>query len=73
METRLNDNEVREVAKMQSLIDEYETFILALSETADIYFSPLIRFWTKGTSVPTTLGPTMHRVWDWVKGQKEKS
>ena len=27
METRLNDNEVREVAKMQMKIDTYESFI----------------------------------------------
>lgn len=68
METKLNDNEVREVAKMQSLIDEYETFILALSEMIRDkrnVCSPMF--------VPTRLEPTMHRVWDWVKEQKEKS
>lgn len=30
METRLNDNEVKEVAKMQSEINSYEAFILAV-------------------------------------------
>ena len=30
METRLNDNEVREVAEMQRKIDSYEGFIKAL-------------------------------------------
>jgi len=30
METKLNDNEVREVAKMQRKIDSYEGFIKAL-------------------------------------------
>lgn len=30
METKLNDNEVREVARMQQMIDSYEGFIKAL-------------------------------------------
>ena len=30
METRLNDNEVREVARMQEKIDEYEMFIQSI-------------------------------------------
>ena len=30
METKLNDNEVKEVARMQQMIDSYEGFIKAL-------------------------------------------
>lgn len=30
METKLNDNEVKEVARMQKMIDSYEGFIKAL-------------------------------------------
>ena len=33
METKLNDNEVREIAEMQRKIDSYEAFIMAISNT----------------------------------------
>lgn len=31
METKLNDNEVKEIAEMQRKIDSYEAFIMAIS------------------------------------------
>lgn len=33
METKLNNNEVREIAEMQRKIDSYEAFIMAISNT----------------------------------------
>ena len=33
METKLNDNEVKEIAEMQRKIDSYEAFIMAISNT----------------------------------------
>ena len=33
METKLNNNEVKEIAEMQRKIDSYEAFIMAISNT----------------------------------------
>lgn len=33
METKLNDNEVKEIAEMQRKIDSYEAFIMVISNT----------------------------------------
>lgn len=59
---RLNDNEVKEVARMQSLINGYEAFILALS------------FMAKGKKridyplfTDTELDKQMNWLWKWVK------
>ena len=59
---RLNDNEVREIAKMQEKLDTYESFILATSF--------LIRG-NKNIDYPifarTGLDKQMNRIWKWVK------
>lgn len=62
METKLNDNEVKEIATMQSKIDSYEAFILATSFLImgkdDIDYPIFAR---------TQLGCQMNRIWKWVK------
>ncbi len=62
METKLNDNEVKEIAKMQEKMDAYEAFILATSI--------LIRG-NKNIDYPifarTDLDKQMNRIWKWVK------
>ena len=66
METKLNDNEVREIARMQSVINSYEDFILA------IYF--MIR---SGKRIDYPLFTTcdmekqMNHIWEFVKEHKE--
>ena len=62
---RLNDNEVKEVARMQRMIDSYEGFIKALwimmlSEREVDY----PRF------ADTNLDEEMNRIWRWVKEHK---
>ena len=61
---RLNDNEVKEVARMQSLIDGYEAFILAvhvmiLGNTEVSY--PIF--------TDTPLDKDMNKIYRWVKEQ----
>lgn len=67
METKLNDNEVREVARMQQKIDTYETFIKALV---------WITFGSKDVTIPvpteTPLNNEMHKIWKWVNEHKNK-
>lgn len=62
---RLNDNEVREVARMQQMIDSYEGFIRALSimmlSKRDINYP---RF------TDTNLDKEMNKIWRWVKEHK---
>lgn len=62
METKLNDNEVKEIAKMQEKLDAYEAFILATSF--------LIRG-NKNIDYPifarTDLDKQMNCIWKWVK------
>lgn len=65
METKLNDNEVYEIAEMQRKIDSYEAFILAIS------------FMIKGKKdinypifTNTELDGRMHHIWKWIKEQQ---
>lgn len=66
METKLNDNEVREVARMQQMIDSYEGFICALhlmmSSTKEIYY-PLF--------TDTNFDNEMNDIWRWVNEHKD--
>ena len=65
METKLNDNEVREIAEMQQKIDSYEAFIIAIwmmiKSKKDVSY-PLF---TK-----TELDNQMNHIWKWVKEHK---
>ena len=65
METKLNDNEVREVVKMQQMIDSYEGFIGALS---------IMMLSKRDISYPrftnTNLDEEMNKIWRWVKEHK---
>ena len=65
METKLNDNEVREVAKMQRKIDSYEGFIEALFMMA--------RFSESDMNYPlfdgTDFTKEMNFIWRFVKGK----
>ena len=62
---RLNDNEVREVARMQQLIDYYEGFICALC---------LMMLSKREINYPqftdTNLDKEMNKIWRWVKEHK---
>lgn len=62
---KLNDNEVREVAKMQKMIDSYEGFIAALSimmlSERDINYPKF---------TDTNFDSEMNRIWRWVKEHK---
>ena len=63
---RLNDNEVKEVARMQEMIDTYETFIRFLS---------LMVFSKKDITIPlldgANLNKEMSQIWRWVKEHKD--
>ena len=65
METRLNDNEVKEVARMQQMIDSYEGFIKALF---------MMMLSSKNINYPqftdTNLDKEMNKIWRWVKEHK---
>lgn len=65
METKLNDNEVREIARMQEKIDAYEAFILSTT------------FLVKGNKninyplfARTDLDKQMKLIWKWIKEQQ---
>ena len=64
---RLNDNEVREVARMQQMIDSYEGFIKALwmmmLDEREINY-PLF--------TDTNFDREMNKIWQWVKEHKDK-
>ncbi len=65
----LNENEVKEVARMQSLIDGYEAFILALMFTIKHKGEkeikcPLFTF--------SELDFVMSKIWKWVKDNASK-
>ena len=64
---RLNDNEVKEVAKMQQMIDTYESFIMTLL---------LITKSKNDVTVPiftdTNLDKEMGCIWKWVNEHKDK-
>jgi hypothetical protein len=66
METKLNDNEVKEVARMQQMIDSYEGFIKALWMTMlskrEINYP---RF------TDTNFDKEMNKIWRWVKEHKD--
>lgn len=65
METKLNDNEVKEVARMQEKIDAYEGFIrslyIMLCSTKDLT-TPMI--------TNTDFDREMNKIWRWVKEHK---
>ncbi len=67
METKLNGNEVKEVARMQQMIDSYEGFICALF---------MMMSSKKGINYPsftdTNLDNEMNKIWQWVKEHKDK-
>ena len=62
----MNDNEVREVARMQQMIDSYEGFICALH---------MMMLSEKEINYPlftdTNLEVEMNRIWRWVREQKD--
>lgn len=62
---RLNDNEVKEVARMQQKIDSYEGFIRALC---------IMMISEKEINYPvftdTNLDKEMNKIWRWVKEHK---
>jgi 2-hydroxy-3-keto-5-methylthiopentenyl-1-phosphate phosphatase len=64
---RLNDNEVREVARMQQMIDFYEGFICALR---------MLMLSEKEINYPqftdTYIDKQMNEIWKWVKEHKGK-
>lgn len=66
-QTRLNDNEVKEVARMQQKIDTYESFILTLR---------MMMLSKKDINVPvftdTDFEKEMSQIWRWVKEHKDK-
>ena len=63
---RLNDNEVKKVARMQHMIDSYEGFIVALRimmlSKRDINYP---RF------ANTNFDKEMNKIWRWVKEHKD--
>ncbi len=62
----MNDNEVKEVARMQQLIDSYESFILALR---------MMTLSKKDIAIPiftgTNFDKEMSQIWKWVKEHKD--
>lgn len=65
METKLNDNEVKEVARMQELIDRYELAIrsmfLVVKHNSNINY-PLIG--------STPFDKELNHIWRWIKERK---
>ena len=63
---KLNDNEVREVARMQQLIDSYEGFIYAL------YMMMISK---KEINYPaltdTNFDEEMNKIWRWAREHKD--
>ena len=63
---RLNDNEVKEVARMQQMIDTYEVFILTLN---------LMTHSKKDITIPlfgdTNYDKEMSQIWRWIKEHKD--
>lgn len=63
---RLNDNEVKEVARMQRMIDTYESFILTLR---------MMTLSKKDINIPvftdTNFDKEMCQIWRWVKEHKD--
>lgn len=63
MKTKLNDNEVREVAQMQTKIDSYESFISALNAMIVSHSTDLNYLLFEGTPLTNE----MNKVWRFVK------
>ena len=66
METKLNDNEVREIVKMQQKIDSYEGFICALNRMMISEKDVCVPIFTD-----TYLDKEMSRILRWVKEHKD--
>ena len=66
MKTKLNDNEVKEVARMQQMIDSYEGFICALHT---MMLSEREINYPQFTG--TNLDKEMNKIWRWVKEHKD--
>lgn len=67
METKLNDNEVKEVARMQRLITKYENAIIALFIKAKTGSEiKLLKF------EETDLDEEILYLWKWIKEKKDK-
>lgn len=66
MKTKLNDNEVKEIVKMQQKIDSYEMFICALN---------IMMISEKEINYPaftnTNFDKEMNKIWRWVKEHKD--
>lgn len=66
METKLNDNEVKEIVKIQQKIDSYEGFIRALN---------VMMISKREINYPqftdTNLDKEMNKIWRWVKEHKD--
>lgn len=68
MGTKLNDNEVREIAKMQRKIDSYEAFIMAISNTI---MKPEVNFVIPlYEGISTEMEKRMGRICNFVKEHK---
>lgn len=67
METKLNDNEVREVARMQRLITKYENVILALYIKAKTGSEIKLLL-----SEEKDLSKEILYLWKWIKENKDK-
>ena len=64
METKLNDNEVREVAEMQKKIDPYKSFVFAIDfmiESGEDINCPIF----------CKMDRKMRNVWRWVREHKD--
>lgn len=67
METKLNDNEVKEVARMQRLITKYENVIIALFIKAKTGSEIKLLL-----SEEKDLSEEICYLWKWVKENKDK-
>lgn len=67
METKLNDNEVREVARMQRLITKYENAIIALFIKAKTGSEIKLLL-----SEEKDLSEEIRYLWKWIKENKDK-
>lgn len=64
METKLNDNEVKEIAEMQKKIDSYKSFMFAIDfmiESGEDIKCPIF----------CKMDRKMQNVWRWVRGHKD--
>lgn len=64
METKLNDNEVKEVAEMQKKIDSYKSFVFAINfmiESGEDVNCPIF----------CNMDRKMQNVWRWVREHKD--